>query len=207
LATAARPADIPLQVSYRDAVGPIRDGVRSDGLMSFTGSPYQYVHGPDDNALAIIQSTGNYRFSTRLDQRKPLRRRLCFDFGVQPVPLPSPYCADVLIGMHGDGYIQDMHHGDVLNKRARHSWVDGGYEYALGYGIDADGDGVLFDTPPALVTCSAPAESPSSLCTLWTMSGDQASLSRRTVTSNGKYGPIEVLGFYDMPFQVTFARK
>jgi hypothetical protein len=145
--SAAPQKDIPLSVSYRDLPG---DGVRSDGLTSFTGAAAQYVHGPDDNALVVIQSTGNYRFSTRLDARKPQRRRLCFDFGSQQAPFTSAPCVDALIGMHGDGDIQSMAHGEILDKRARHSWSDGVYEYAVGFGTDWNRDGV-YDTPPVQV--------------------------------------------------------
>jgi hypothetical protein len=214
---AAGPAttEVQLRVTYRDAspspvegAAPIRDGVRSDGLTSFTGSTDHYVHGVDDNALVIIQDTGNYRFSTRLDTRKPLRRRLCLDFGAQVSPFTSPYCADVLIGMHGDGRIQDMRYGDMLmDKRLKHSWNAGGYEYRLHFGGDWNQDGV-YDSPSPIMTCTATASSPASPCTAWTMaSTGYATLSRVQILSKGKLGPPEFIGYYDMPFEASFARR
>ena len=203
--SAARTVDIPLQVSYRDAA---TDGIHSDGMTSFTGWSSQYVHGSEDNALVLIQATGNYRFSTRLDTRKPLRRHVCLAFAGQASPFASPYCVDILIGMHGDGDIQDMRYGQILTKRVRHSWDDGGYEYALGFGTDVNGDGVFDETPPVNVTCVAPDSSPSSACTQWTMSSaGPASLARQALLSKGKYGPRELIGYYNMPFEVTFTRK
>lgn len=182
--------------------------MRSDGLTSFTGSPSDYVHGSEDNTLAILQSSsGNYLFSTRLDTRKPLRRRLCLDFGAQPSPFASPHCADVVFGTIGDERLQDMRYGDVLDKRARHEWTAGGYRYYLGFGTDWNGDGAL-DTLPVTVACTAPELSPTSPCTFWTMTPTgQASLVRQQVLKGGRLGPPTFIGYYDMPFEVSFTRK
>jgi hypothetical protein len=209
-----REKDVELRVTYRDTTPPlveggepIPDGVRSDGLTSLTGSADDYVHGVEDNALVIIQTTGSYRFSTRLDTRKPLRRRLCLDFGTQVAPIPAQYCADVLIGMHGDGRIQDMLYGEVLTgKRLKHSWDVDGYEYRLHYGGDWNQDGE-YDSPSPLITCTA-SPSPGSACTAWTMeSTGHATLSRVKILSRNKLGEPEFIGNYDMPFAVFFARK
>lgn len=205
-----RPSEaVHLRATYRDATAPaIPDGVRSDGLTSLTGSADHYVHGAEDNTLVVIQDSGHYRFSTRLDTRKPLRRRLCLDFGTQVAPIPSQYCTDVLIGMHGDGRIQDMRYGDVLTaQRLKHSWDADGYEYRLHYGGDWNQDGV-YDSPAPMITCTS-SPSPSSACTAWTMeSTGHATLSRvRILSKGGKLGEPEFIGNYDMPFEVSFVRK
>jgi hypothetical protein len=202
IAAAGPVRDVPLSATYRDAVG---DGVRSDGLTSFTGSAAHYVNGPDDNALVVL-TNGHYRFSTRLDERKPLRRRLCFDFGTQAAPFASPYCADVLIGMHGDGVVGEMQVGDVLDRRVKHSWTYNGYEYRLGFGVDWDQNNTD-DTLPAAISCVEPTDNPTAPCTVWEMSSTGvASLARVKILSKGKFGAPELVGYYDMPFQVRFWR-
>ena len=177
LMAAAPPREVQLKVTYRDAMGPLPDGVQSDGLVSFTGMGAQYVHGSEDNVLAILQDTGNFRFSTRLDTRKPLRRRLCLNFGTQPIPFLAPGCTDVLIGMHGDGRVQEMAYGEVLAKRVRLTWNASGYDYHLGYGTDWNIDGT-YDTVPLSVSCVSVAQSGAS-CNGWVMSTTgRASMSR-----------------------------
>jgi hypothetical protein len=201
---AAPQQDILLQVTYREATEPVADGVRSDGLTSFTGAAAHYVHGSEDNALATLQSGGQYRFSTRLDDRKPLRRRLCFDFGTQPSPFGQTHCNDVLIGMHGDGRIADMRLGEVLSKRVRHTWSYDGFQYYLGFGTDWNTDGT-YDTPFAVVSCVA---DDSSQCTEWTLGSDgSAILSRAQLLKGTRLGPTEFVGAYMMPFGVRFTRK
>ncbi len=204
LMAAAPPREVQLKVTYRDAMGTLSDGVTSDGLVSFTGIGAQYVHGSDDNVLAILQDTGNFRFSTRLDTRKPLRRRLCLNFGTQPITFPAPGCTDVLTGMHGDGRIQEMAYGEVLAKRVRLTWNANGYDYHLGYGTDWNFDGT-YDTVPVSVSCASATQSSTS-CDGWVMSTTgRASLSREQVLKGGKHGPTEFLGYYDMNFEVAFA--
>ena len=199
----AQQKDIPVQVTYRNATGPLPDGVRSDGLASFTGAAADYVHGSDDNVLALIQSAGQYRFSTRLATNKPLRRRLCFDFGTQPSPLGQTYCADVLIGMLGDGNLQDMRVGEQLSKRMRHSWTHQGFEYVLGFGTDWDQDGVQ-DSPSVTATCLSETDA---VCSEWSLqTAGGATLSRAQVLKR-ELGPMQLVGTYSMPFEVQFSRK
>lgn len=199
----AQQKDIPIQVTYRNTTGAVPDGVRSDGLTSFTGAAADYVHGSEDNVLALIQSAGNYRFSTRLATNKPLRRRLCFDFGVQASPLGQTYCGDVLIAMLGDGDIQDMRVGEQLSKRMRHSWTHEGYEYVLGFGTDWDQNGVQ-DSPPVTATCLSEANA---VCTGWSLeTAGGSTLSRAQVLKRG-LGPVQLVGTYSMPFELQFSRK
>ena len=160
---------------------------------------------PDDNALVVL-TNGHYRFSTRLDERKPLRRRLCFDFGTQASPFASPYCADTLIGMHGDGLVGEMRVGNVRDYRVKHSWTYNGYEYRLGFGVDWDRT-----THTTRCRLRSPAWNPSTIRRLHARSGrwrppESASLARVKILSKGKLGAPELVGYYDMPFQVRFWR-
>jgi hypothetical protein len=143
--------------------------------------------------------------STRLDAKKPLRRRLCLDFGDQPVPaLGAQHCGDILIGMHGDGRIQDMGLGDVLDKRVKHSWLFDGYEYRLGFGVDWNQDNT-FDGVPATVTCIE--ASTDGACTTWSMvPTGPASLARVKQLSGKRLAEPELVGYFDMPFEVRFSR-
>ena len=110
----------------------------------------------------------------------------------------------MLIGMHGDGRIQDMQLGDVLDKRVKHSWLFEGYEYRLGFGVDWNEDNA-FDSPPAAVTCIAAASH--GLCTTWSMTPTgPGSLARVPLLSGKRLGQPELVGYFTMPFEVQFTR-
>ena len=204
--------DTALKVELRDAAG---DGLKSDGMKSLSGLPFDYVHGLPDNVIAILQgSSGNYRFETQYDTSVPVRRHLCFDFGAQPVPFSSSaFCVEAVQAMLAEfdatanARIQDLRYGQSVKKRTRIEWSDASVQYYLGYGTDVNGD-LVADTPPVTVTCTAPPD-PSLPCATWTMTPDgEASLSRAQVLNpGGKLGPQQLVGYYDMPFLGTLQVK
>ena len=215
-AAAAKPAsDVPVNLWFGNAAG---DGITSDGLSTISnGVTADYIDGIQ-NVLAIIQGSGNFRFSTQDNTRSAAQRSVCVNFASQyPGPLPfgngSPQqCVNVLQPMHayatGNVSIQDLHYGQSVQKLTRFGWDDGGYVYRLGYGTDMDQNGVM-DSPPVAVTCIEPQD-PSLACSRWLLapvdSTGTAAFFRFKLLRNGE-GPAEFLGNYLMPFSQTFTRR
>jgi len=207
--------DTSVNLWFGSAVG---DGLRSDGLTSVAnGVTADYIDGIQ-NVLAIMQSTGNFRFDTQNSTRTAASRAMCLDFGTQyPGPLPfgngsSNQCVNVLQAMHnyatGDVAIQNLRYGQAVQKLVRFTWMEAGYAYRLGYGSDMDLNGVI-DSPPVRVSCIAPQD-PAAACQTWLLTPSQApgtaAFFRFPLLKNGE-GPAEFLGSYGMPFSQTFTRK
>lgn len=216
-AVLAKPAaDLPVLLWFGNAPG---DGLTSDGdTVVVNGTVADYANGVE-NVLAVIQSSGDFRFSTDNNTKLVAQRHMCVDFGTQfadrgmVVPftdgLPKQ-CVDVTEPMHGytDGSdipIQNLRYGQSVHKLVRFGWTDGGYIYRVGYGTDMDMNGVL-DSPPVVVACIAPQD-PTQSCTRWLLAPEQnvgtAALFRFAVTNSGE-GPAEPLGTFTMPFSETF---
>jgi len=217
----ARPdaaADIPQYLWFGNVPS---DGLRSDGgTVALNGVVADYTDGLQ-NVLAIIQSTGNFRFSTAAHTRKPVERAVVIDFGTQFADrgLTVPFSngaplqrVDILEAMHaypaGDVAILSLRYPQSVQKLVRFTWVDGGYYYRLGYGSDMDQDGVL-DSPPVIVTCIAPQD-PARPCGRWALTPQQAAgtagLFRFRILKNGE-GAAEALGTFAMAFSQTFSGK
>ena len=209
------PSDVPVNLWFGNAAG---DGITSDGLSSINnGVTADYIDGIQ-NVLAMIQGSGNFRFSTQENTRNAAQRSMCVNFGTQYAgPLPfgngSPQqCVNALQPMlgyaTGNVSIQDLHYGQSVQKLTRFGWDDGGYVYRLGYGSDMDQNGVI-DSPPVAVTCIEP-QNPSLPCSKWllapTDSAGTAAFFRFKLLRNGE-GPAEFLGNYAMPFSQTFTRQ
>jgi hypothetical protein len=211
-------ADLPVNLSFGTAA---TDGIRSDNrTVPVNGSVFDYANG-SENVLAIIQSAGNFRFSTRDNSRKPNIRTVCVDFGTQfsNAAMLSPFadgtprqCVDMLEAMlgyaAGNVSIQQLRYGQSVQKLVRFTWTDGGYYYRLGYGSDMDQDGTL-DSPPVVVTCIAPVNA-SLACSKWLLSpqgtGGTTALFRYRILKTGE-GPAERIGTFSLPFTQTFSRQ
>lgn len=214
-ARAARPAsDVPVNLWFGNAAG---DGITSDGLSSVGGVTADYIDGIQ-NVLAIIQGSGNFRFSTQDNTRSAAQRSICVNFAAQyPGPLPfgngsAQQCVNALQPMlayaTGNVPIQNLRYGQSVQKLTRFGWDDGGYVYRLGYGTDMDQNGVI-DSPPVAVTCIEPQD-PSVACSKWLLApvdtAGTAAFFRFKLARNGE-GPAEFLGTYNMPFSQTFTRR
>jgi len=211
-------ADIPLLLGFSNTEA---DALTSDGFLA-GGYPADYAHGIE-NVLAIIQPSGNLRFSTQNDLRAPAPRRMCVDFGSQFADqgLAAPFgdgnprqCVKVMQPMHayasGDVSIATLRYGQSVVKLTRFEWDEGSYRYRLGYGTDLNRDGVI-DSPSVRVTCTAPAVS-SAACTTWVLapSTDGAAVLYRFKLQKG--GSVqedtgELVANFVMPFAQTFSRK
>lgn len=211
LAAARPPAEIPLLVTFGSG---LTDALRSDGSIA-PGYAADYADGLQ-NVLAILQTSGNFRFFTQNDTRLPATRAMCFDFGDQFVPFPPTQCVNVGQPMHaypsGDVAIQNLRYGQVVHKLTRFAWEEPGYIYRLGYGTDMDLDGIK-DSPDVTVTCIAPSNT-SLPCAQWVLAPStdgQAALFRFAVTAGKRgavvEGPAELIGLYQMPFVQTLAVK
>ena len=210
-------ADIPVRMNFSAGT---TDRITTDGLTA-PGYADAYVDGIE-NVLAIIQASGNLRFTTHNDTRLAAARRVCIDFGTQfadqgqPVPFADAnprQCVDVMQPMHafpaGDIPIMNLRYGQSVEKLTRFGWDDAGWHYRLGYGTDMDRDGVN-DSPAVRVTCIAPADT-NSACTKWVLApalnGD-AVLFRFPV----KRGTVQetegqLVARVVMPFAQTFQKK
>jgi hypothetical protein len=211
-------ADLPVNLSFAAVTG---DGIRSDNrTVTVNGSSVDYANG-SENVLAIIQSAGNFRFSTRDNTRKPNIRTACVDFGTQfsdagmlvPFADGTPrQCVDMLEAMlgyaTGNVSIQQLRYGQAVQKLVRFTWTDGGYYYRLGYGSDMDQDGTL-DSAPVSVTCIAPANA-NLACSKWVLSPQgtegNTALFRYRILKTGE-GPAERIGTFSLPFAQTFTRQ
>lgn len=176
-----------------------------------------YIDGTQ-NVLAILQPSGNFRFSTQDSTRQAPQRSMCYDFGTQldgtGLPLAAQDCVNVTQPMHayttGDVPIQSLTYGQSVRKLTRFDWDDGGYRYRLGYGTDMDRDGVE-DSPAVTVTCTA--DDASGACTTWRLAPEtdgSAALFRFALTTkkgSTTEGPAEFVGRFTMPFVQTFTRK
>src|SRR4051812_43778979 len=119
---AAPGSDIPLALSYRNDPA---DGLTSDGLMSLSGQPYQYVDGLPDNVSAILIGGGNFIYSAQYDPKRPIRRALCLNFGSQASPFGAqvvcPHAnqnmAAPLDNLTNSTPLSAMHPGDAVAKR------------------------------------------------------------------------------------------
>lgn len=211
IAAGKPPRDVPILVTFGS--GPL-DALRSDGLRA-RGYDADYADG-QDNVLAIIQTSGNFRFFTQNDPALPAGRNICFDFGTQSVPFLPSRCVSIGQPMHaypaGDVAIQNLRYGQSVRKLTRFAWDDGGVRYRIGYGTDMDMDGVQ-DSPSVTVTCIAPADI-SKACTSWVLAPetDGTVALFRFALSGGKHGtinegPAEFVGMYRMPFAETFTLK
>lgn len=209
-AFAAKPAaDIPLLLTF----GSPGDALRSDSRLA-PGYVADYAHGLE-NVLAILQPSGNFRFSTHNDTKLAVQRRMCFDFGAQPVPFAPAQCVDVEQPMHafptGDVPAQSLRYGGSVKKLTRFAWDDGAYRYRLGYGTDMDMDGVQ-DSPAVNATCIAPADT-TQPCSTWVLAPETdgtAALFRFPLQRSGKSvleGSAQYVGSYVMPFVETFTLK
>ena len=211
---AAKPLrEIPLLVSFGTGAG---DALKSDSLQA-PGFQADYANGVE-NVLAILQTTGNFRFFMDGDAQLTPIRSLCFDFRDQPVVFPAAQCVHANQPMLGyadnNVAIQNLRYGQSVRKLTRFTWQDGSsYVYRLGYGTDMDMNGVQ-DSPSVRVTCTAPADI-SLPCTTWVLAPETdgtAALFRFALLS-GKprgalvEGPAESLGTYLMPFVQTLTIK
>jgi len=165
-------------------------------------------------------------------------RSACVDFDGQLAAGTVPFgngstrqCVNMLEAMlafpirSGSAYIQSLTLGQSLQKTVRWEWQDGGYYYRLGYGSDANKNGIP-ETPPVTVTCIAAAAS--SQCVSWTMTPAIASqyatessggvfdpnattgtaeFWRAKILKGSQEGPPELLGYYVMPFTQTMTPK
>ena len=203
--------DVPILVTFGSGA---LDTLRSDGLRA-RGYDADYADG-QDNVLAIIQSSGNFRFFTQNDTSLPAGRSVCFDFGAQSVPFVPAQCVNVGQPMHayptGDVAIQNLRYGQSVRKLTRFTWDEGSVRYRIGYGTDMDMNGVQ-DSPAVTVTCLAPADT-SQPCTSWVLAPETdgtAALFRFALTTNKRgvvsEGPAELVGMYRMPFVETFTLK
>jgi len=210
-------ADIPLKMNLSAGAA---DRITSDGLTA-TGYADAYVDGVE-NVMAIIQSSGNFRFTTRNETRLAATRRLCIDFAGQfadqgkPVPFADGnprQCVDVTQPMHAyasvDIAIMSLRYGQSVDKLTRFGWEDAGWQYRLGYGTDMNRDGVT-DAPPVRVTCIAPADT-NAACTKWVLApalNGEAVLYRFPI----KRGTVqesdgELVALVVMPYAETFEKK
>ena len=222
--------DVPINLWFDNTFGL---GLTSDGSTAgANGVVADYIDGLQ-NVLAVIQSSGTFRFSTQDNTHQPAQRLLCIDFGNQyPGPLPfgnggSFQCVNMLQAMHDYGAstvgIAGLHPGQSVQKLVRFTWDDAGYYYRLGYGSDMNKNGVP-DSPPVTVSCVEPQSQPTAACTKWMLtplpdpSGNYESSSSSTATGtaafyrakilkNGGEDPAELLGYYVMAFTQTFTRK
>jgi len=211
LLAAKPPAEIPLLVTFGTGT---TDTLRSDGLIAL-GYTADYANGVE-NVLAVLQSSGNFRFFTQNDDRFAALRTMCFDFGSQPVPFASAQCVNVGQPMHafptGDVAIQSLRYGQSVKKLTRFAWTEGAYVYRLGYGTDMNMDGVQ-DSPAVNVTCIAPSDT-SRPCAKWVLSpqADGSAALFRFQLLSGRHGvvtegPAEFIGNYAMPFVQTLTVK
>jgi hypothetical protein len=207
--------DTPVNLWFGNATG---DGVSSDGHTTIAnGISADYIDSIQ-NVLAIIQSTGNFRFTTQNNTRSAAERLVCLDFGTQYSGLlpfgngDAQQCVSVLEAMHnyptGDVAIQSLRYGQSVQKLVRFTWNDGGFAYRLGYGSDMNLDGVM-DSPPVTLTCIAP-QNPAVACSRWLLAPSQTTGTAaffRFELLKGSEGPSESLGTYSMPFSQTFTLK
>jgi hypothetical protein len=168
--TAGKPSpNIPLPLLVSFGAGEA-DALRSDGWHA-PGFQDDYADGLE-NVLAILQTSGNFRFFMDGDAQLPPQRSLCFDFRAQQVPFPAAQCVHANQPMHAypvnDVAIQNLRYGQSVRKLTRFTWQDStNYVYRLGYGTDMDTNGVQ-DSPSVRVTCTAPAVT-SAPCTQWVL--------------------------------------
>lgn len=205
------PPETPLIVTFGNSEA---DALRSDGFQA-PGYNADYADGLE-NVLAILQTSGNFRFFTQDDTRLAASRAVCFNFGTQPVPFVPAQCVNIGQPMHayatGNVAIQGLRYGQSVKKLTRFSWTEAAYTYRIGYGTDMDMDGVQ-DSPAVTVTCIAPSDT-ARPCTQWILSpqADGAAALFRFPLSTGKRGvltegPAEFLGIYQMPFVQTLTVK
>jgi hypothetical protein len=212
LFAAKPPQDIPLLVSFGAGTA---DALRSDGYLA-PGFQADYANGLE-NVLAVLQTSGNFRFFMDGDMQLPPLRSLCFDFGTQLVPFPAAQCVHANQPMHAypvnDVAIQNLRYGQSVRKLTRFTWQDStNYIYRLGYGTDMDMNGVQ-DSPAVRVTCTAPANT-SVPCTNWVLApeSDGTAALFRFPLKPGKRGTViegspEWIGNYTMPFVQTLTLK
>jgi len=211
IAAGKPPKDVSVLVTFGSGA---LDTLRSDGLRA-RGYDADYADA-QDNVLALVQGSGNFRFFTQSDTSLPAGRNVCFDFGTQSVPFVVSQCVNVGQPMHayptGDVAIQNLRYGQSVRKLTRFTWDEGSVRYRIGYGTDMDMDG-LQDSPAVTVTCIAPANT-SLPCTSWVLAPETdgtAALFRfaLTVAKRGviNEGPAELVGMYHMPFVQTFTVK
>lgn len=211
LFAAKPPGETPLLVSFGSSAA---DALRSDGFLA-PGFQADYADGLE-NVLAILQTSGNFRFFMDGDMQ-PALRSLCFDFGTQLVPFPAAQCVHANQPMHaypvGDVAIQNLRYGQSVRKLTRFTWQDStDFIYRLGYGTDMDMN-ALQDSPAVRVTCTAPANT-SLPCTKWVLAPETdgtAALFRFPLIP-GRRGAViegspEWIGDYTMPFVQTLTLK
>lgn len=212
-------ADIPLLLGFSNTEA---DALTSDGFHAAGYPAADYANGIE-NVLAIIQPSGNFRFTTQNDLRAPAPRRMCVDFGSQFADkgLGVPFvdgdqrqCVNVMQPMHsyptGDISIASLRYGQSVDKLTRLEWDDGSYRYRIGYGTDLDRNGVI-DSPPVRVTCTAAPVS-STVCTTWVLAPSTdgtAVLYRFKIQKSGSVLEDQGVLVADvkMPFAQTFTRK
>jgi hypothetical protein len=211
LSAAKPPSEMQLLVTFGNGA---TDALRSDGLRA-PGYTADYANGLE-NVLAILQTSGNFRFFTQNDTRLAASRGMCFDFGMQPVPFAPAQCVNIGQPMHsyttGDVAIQFLRYGQSVKKLTRFAWTEGNVTYRLGYGTDMDMDGVQ-DSPAVTVTCIAPSDT-TRPCTKWVLSpqADSPAALFRFELITGKRGvvsegPAQFIGTYSMPFVQTLTVK
>ena len=212
LFAAKPPREIPLLVSF--GTGPA-DALRSDGFLA-PGFQADYADGLE-NVLAILQTSGNFRFFMQNDTQLPALRSLCFDFGAQLVPFASAQCVHANQPMHAypvnDVAIQNLRYGQSVPKLTRFAWQDSSsYIYRLGYGTDMDLNGVQ-DSPAVRVTCTAPPNT-NVPCTTWVLAPetDGTAALFRFALMPGKRGAVvegspEWIANYTMAFVQTLVLK
>jgi hypothetical protein len=209
---AARTTDVPVALSYRNDVA---DGVTSDGLMSLSGLPYQYVNGVADNIGAILKGGGNLIYTAQYDASVTPRRAICIGFGEQASPLGvQQLCAHAnqnmappLDALTSSPPLTAMHYGDSVDKRLQIWWDDAstGYRYQIRYGGDMNGDGVA-DAPNITVSCVSPTNATQS-CAQWAVTSDAYTIvGRSKLLKGGQLGSFEFLGYYNLPFQMTVSK-
>jgi hypothetical protein len=207
------PADTPLALNYRNADS---DGVVSDGRLSLSSLPFQYVNGQADNIGAILKGGGDFLFTAQYDTSVPARRQICLDFASQPNPWGTAiHCAPANQNMAPpldstaiNVPLTSLHYGESLEKRLQIWWDDNtsGYRYHVRYGGDMNDDHVA-DVAALTVTCVAPVN-PLAPCAAWTVTNDgNTILGRSGLSKRGQLGPFEFLGFYDLAFEATLTAQ
>ncbi len=213
-AHAAKPSpDVPLALTFRNDVS---DGLTSDGQLSLSGLPYQYVNGLPDNIGAILKMGGNLIYTGQYDPKTPIRRAICINFGAQTSPLGGQVLCPAanqnmdppLDNLTASTPLTAMHYGDSITKRMQIWWdnTSTGYRYHVRYGGDMNGDGVA-DAPPLTVLCIAPTDT-SQPCSTWTVEATAYTIvGRSKLLKSGQLGSFEFLGFFDLPFETTLTRQ
>ncbi len=223
------PVETPLLVWFGNAAG---DGLRSDGqqgvvVVGGVTKSADYANGTQ-NVLAILQTSGNFRFGMQADTTVAATRSVCVNFGTQldsvttrPLPMSSE-CVNIAEPMHayptGDVAIQNLVLGQQVVKLTRFAWDESGYRWRIGYGTDMNQDGVI-DSPSVVVTCTEAAVD-GKPCTKWLMTPQATQAPTGTAVlfrfliippSKGKpaptEGPAEFVANVVMPFSMTFTKQ